>query len=100
MVTETHDTGDLCRLIVTFRDSAQTVTDPTGVTFSVKTPAGAVTTYTYGVDGALGKTSTGVYYVDYTPTLPGRHVYRWAATGALVTAESGEFYARRNEAVA
>ena len=100
MTTDVHDIGDLCRLITTFKDSAGTVTDPTGVTFSVKAPSGTVTTYVYGVDGQLGKTSTGVYYVDFTPAQSGRHIYRWVATGAIVTSESNDLYVRRNEAIA
>ena len=100
MSTEVHDQGDQCRLITTFKNALGVETDPTGVSFTIKSPDGAVMTYVYGTDVELGKTSTGVYYVDVTPTMPGRHIYRWIATGALVTAESSEFYARRNEAAA
>ena len=100
MTTAVHDPGDLLRLTTTFANSAGTITDPTGVTFSVRKPDGTVTTYVYPTDAQLVKSTTGVYYVDFTITLAGRHVYRWVGTGALVTAESGVFYARRNEAVA
>ena len=100
MTTAVHDPGDLCRLTTTFTNIAGTPTDPTGITFSIRKPDGAVTTYVYLTDAQLVRSTTGVYYVDFTITLPGRHVYRWSATGALVTAETDEFYARRNEAAA
>lgn len=100
MMTAVHDTGDLRRLTVTFTNLAGTVTDPTGVTFTIRKPDGTVTSYVYPTDAVLVKSTTGVYYVDYAITLPGRHVYRWVGTGAVETAETGEFYARRNEAAA
>ena len=100
MTTDVHDTGDQVRITTTFANSSGVDTDPTGVTFSLKTPDGIVTMYVYGTNSELAKVSTGVYYVDVTPTISGRHIFRWAATGDLVTAESGEFYARRNEAAA
>jgi len=100
MTTAAHDIGDLRRLTVTFTNLAGTITDPTAVTFSIRDPAGVITTYVYLTDAALVKSTTGVYYVDYAITLPGRHAYRWVGTGAVETAEMGEFYARRNEAAA
>lgn len=100
MTTAVHDPGDLRRLGVTFTNLAGVITDPDAVTFSIRNPAGAIVTYVYLTDAALVRTTTGVYYVDFAITLPGRHVYRWAGTGAVATAETGEFYARRNEAAA
>lgn len=100
MTTEAHDIGDLRRLTVTFTNLAGTITDPTAVNFSIRKPDGTATAYVYGTDAELVKSTTGVYYVDFALTLPGRHVYRWVGTGAVETAETGEFYARRNEAAA
>lgn len=100
MTTPAFDVGDTRRLIVTFTNLAGVVTDPTGVTFSCKKPDGTSTAYTYPTDAQVGRISTGVYYVDFAITLVGRHVFRFAGTGAVATAETGEFYARRNEAAA
>lgn len=47
----------------TFRDTSTppVVVDPTTVQFVVRPQAGAQVVYTYGVDAAVTKTSTGVY---------------------------------------
>lgn len=42
-----------------------TAIDPTTVKAWTKTPAGTVTTYTYGTDAALTKTSTGNYKLTF-----------------------------------
>lgn len=97
MTTAVHDPGDLRRLGVTFTNLAGTITDPTAVTFSIRDPAGTIVTYVYLADAELVRSSAGIYYVDYAINLPGRHAYRWSGTGAVATAETGEFYARRNE---
>ena len=100
MPTPAHDIGDLRRLTVTFTDIAGIAADPTGVSFSIRKPGGTVTSYVYATDAQLVKSATGIYYVDFAVTLSGRHVYRFVGTGAVSTAENGEFYARRNEAAA
>ena len=86
------------RLTVTFTNLAGVVADPTGVSFYIRNPDGTATSYVYGTDAELVKSATGIYYVDFAVTLSGRHVYRFVGTGAVATAENGEFYARRNEA--
>ena len=100
MPTTAFDIGDTRRLTVTFTNLAGANTDPTGVTFTIKKPDGTITTYVYGTDSQLVKSAVGIYYVDYSIALAGRHVYRFAGTGAIVAAENGEIYARRNEAAA
>ena len=98
MPTAAYDIGDTRRLTATFTDIAGVATDPSTVTFKIKRPDGTATTYVYGTDAQPVKASTGVYYVDYAITLAGRHAYRFEGTGAVATAESDEFYVRRNEA--
>ena len=100
MTTPAHDIGDLRRLSVAFTDSGGTAGDPDAVTFTLRTPDGTVTTYTYGTDAELVRSGTGAYYVDWTIAQAGRHVYRFAGAGTLTAAENSEFYARRNEATA
>ena len=97
-MTTAHDIGDMRRLQVTFSNLAGAVADPTAVTFRIKKPDGTAISYVYGIDAGLVKSATGVYYVDFSIALPGRHVYRFVGTGAVETAENGEFYVRRNEA--
>ena len=100
MPTPSYDIGDVRRLAVTFTNLSGANADPTGVSFSIRKPDGTVTAYVYGTDAELVKSATGIYYVDFAVTLSGRHVYRFVGTGAVSTAENGEFYARRNEAAA
>lgn len=73
------------------------LTDPSGVLFKFQNPAGTETTYTYGVDGALVKDSTGIYHVDLSVTTKGVWAYRWESTGAAQSANEGEFYVRKSE---
>ena len=95
-----YDQGDLVRVIGTWTDplNSDTPIDPTAVNLSVKTPAGVVTTYVYGVDGEVVKSSTGVYYSDISLSEGGTWTYRWWSTGTRQAAE--EEVLRSEEAVA
>ena len=88
-----HDKGDLVRSTATFTNTAGTATDPTTVVCKVRTPAGVVTTYTYGTDAALVKSATGVYYVDVSLTAVGQWWVRWEGTGTVQQAEEDTFLA-------
>jgi len=61
----TFDVGDQPRITATFATAAGVLTDPTTVKFVVLIGATA-TTYTFGVDAAVTKTSAGVFLL----TLP------------------------------
>lgn len=95
----TYDIGDVVRCQATFTNSAGTALDPTGLTFKFKTPAGVVTTYTYGVDGQLLRTTTGVYYVDLNVTIDGIWHYRFDGTGSGQGASENRFYARESNII-
>jgi hypothetical protein len=58
-------------------------TDPTTIKLKFKTPAGVVTTYTYGVDAQVVRSGTGVYYFDLSFTTHGEWWYRAEGTGAV-----------------
>jgi hypothetical protein len=81
--------GDLVRITGTF-SVAGVATDPTTVTLKVRTPSGAVSTYTYA-GGGVTKDATGVYRRDVSATEPGRWLYRWEGTGTAEAAEEGSF---------
>jgi hypothetical protein len=83
--------GDLVRVTGTFTTPAGVATDPTAVLFSYQNPAGTTTTLTYGVDAALVKSSTGVYYVDVNASTEGVWYYRFYSTGTGQTADEGTF---------
>jgi hypothetical protein len=90
-MASSYDLGDLVRVSGAFTNSAGTAQDPTVVKASVRTPAGVVTTYTYGVDAGLVKDSTGNYHLDVSAAEIGWYYYRWFSTGTGQAADEGWF---------
>lgn len=88
MAINTFDVGDQVRLIGSFKDITNTLTDPTVVTVRVKTPSGIVTT------PAATQASAGIYHVDVTLDESGTWWYRFEGTGAVVAAEENAFNVR------
>lgn len=84
-----YDVGDTARIKVNFKNIVRVDTDPTGVTLKVKIPSGTTTTYTYGVDLALVKDSTGNYHYDLTLLTAGAYYYKWTGTGPASGVEEG-----------
>ena len=86
----TYPEGSIVTVSGTFRGLAGTVTDPSVVKLTVKTPDGTQTTYTYGSDAEVVKSSTGVYTADLdTTNKRGLWIYTWWSTGTA-QADSGE----------
>lgn len=65
------------KTVATFRDSTGALFDPTTVTCTVTSPAGAATTYTYGSSSNLTKSSTGVYSCVYEAESYGTWYEKW-----------------------
>ncbi len=65
--------------------STSAYTDPTAVTATVRLPNGTVTVYTYLVDAALVKDTTGQYHIDVTPTTPGELIVGFRGVGVVDT---------------
>ncbi|MCC6630369.1 MAG: hypothetical protein IT340_23550 [Chloroflexi bacterium] len=86
MAIERVTVGQMVRVSATFKVGAA-LTNPTLVMVTLKDPAGALTTPATTNDG------TGLYHVDVTPAATGRHVVRFAGTGACVAAAEVEFNA-------
>ncbi len=84
--------GGQLRLRVTFTN-AETLQpiDPGAVYLTVRTGAGAVTTYQYGVDADLIRQSAGKYYRDVDIDVAGQWHYRWHSTGAGKAADERPF---------
>lgn len=76
-----HEVGDVVTLSWRVLDPARRLTDAT-VTLTVVDPSGAVTTPTPTNVGV------GTYTGSFVPTLAGRHVARWRATGAASSAQT------------
>lgn len=86
-----YDKGDVVRCSATFTNAAGTPIDPTAVIFKFKTPASAITTYTYGVDAELVKDDTGDYHVDIDANAVGVWAYRFYSTGTGQAADEDIF---------
>lgn len=91
MPIETFVTGNLVRVSMTLKDSAGTLIDPTGLTFTYKPPTGNATTWTFGVDSELVKDGVGLYHADIDANQAGKWRYRWESTGTGQAAKEGEF---------
>lgn len=86
----TYHSGQQIRLQTVF-DVDGALTDPTTITFKLRVPAGTVTTYIYGTDAQLKRSSAGVYYVDYLTVNEGEHSFRFIGTGACIAANEQKF---------
>ena len=80
------------RIPVNFQDATGADTDPSTVTFKLYSPSAEISTYVYGTNAEVLKTSVGDYYIDVTPDEPGRWHFRWESTGTnKATAVEGSF---------
>lgn len=88
-----YDIGDLvrCRAAFSDPDLASQPVDPSSVVFKFKTPAGVVTSYTYGVGGQVVREATGQYRVDVSVGAAGSWYYRFEATGTYQAAQEASF---------
>lgn len=75
----------------TFSDAAQTTpADPTTVSIDVLDPQNVTTTFTWA-GGQVVRDSIGVFHLVYTPAVSGHYAFHWKATGAVATAQDGDF---------
>jgi len=70
----------------TFRDADGNLVDPTEVTLQVRTPAGVISSYTYGA-AEVTRESLGVFTKGVTLDASGVWYYRYKGTGAVVVAD-------------
>lgn len=89
----TYDIGDVVRCAAVFKVGG-TDTDPDDVIFKILEPDGSVTTYEYGVDAEVVKSSTGSFRVDWPIVKSDIHWYRFAGTGAAQAAGEDFFNVR------
>ena len=82
MAANVYDIGDLVRITGTWtRRSDGSAVDPTAVFCAYKDPSDNLSTLEYGVDAALQKDGTGIYYVDISADESGTWYYRFYSTG-------------------
>lgn len=80
-----YDLGDVVALAVTVKDSAGVAANATSVAVTVTLPDGTTST------PAVSNPATGSYTASYTPTVAGRHLVRWVATGTNASAFTDVF---------
>ena len=83
-----YDLGDVVALGITITNTAGTAQNATAVVCTLTLPDGSTLTPTVTNSGA------GLYDIAYTPTLSGRHLIRWVATGTNASAFTDEFTVR------
>jgi hypothetical protein len=88
---DSYAVGNLVRVSVAFADSTDAAVDPSVVKVQVRTPAGTISTKTYGTDAAVKRASVGHYYLDVDASSPGEWMYRWYSTGTGQAAAEGVF---------
>ena len=71
--------GTTIRFKATFRDEDDVLSDPVTLRIKTYSPSGRTSTYTYGTDTEAGRTSLGIFYLDFAPTEGGRWHIRWEA---------------------
>jgi hypothetical protein len=96
-----YDIGDLVRVTGTWTDpyNSNAAVDPAVVKFSVRNPAGTVTTSTYGTGIAIVRSAAGVYYMDVDLSSAGRWYVRVWSTGTGQAAEERILVADTHAAV-
>lgn len=93
-----YDKGDLIRCTGTFTDADGVATDPASVFFKVRDPYRNVTVeYEYGVDAALIKSATGIYYSDVSGDVVGKYFYTYYSTGIGQAAGENDFDVSKSE---
>lgn len=93
-----YDEGDTVRTTATFKVGG-VLTDPSTLVLKYKTPAGVITTKTFGTDAEVVKDSVGVYHFDLTLSAQGDWWYRWQSTGTAAGVKERRVYVRPSEFV-
>lgn len=83
-----YDLGDVVALGVKITDANGALANATSVVCTITNPDGSSTTPT------VVNTATGVYDINYSPSISGRYVVRWVATGTNASAYNDDFTVR------
>jgi hypothetical protein len=67
----------------TFRSTLGVLTNPTTVTFTVQAPSGVETSYVYGTDSEVTRSSTGIYRMTLQLNTSGEWYCRVVGTGTV-----------------
>ena len=82
MSVQTYLEGSRLELVATFEDSAGVLTNPTGVTYSIRNPDGTVDTAVWPA-GTVVNSSPGVFVLQYDVDDPGTYKVHVQGTGTI-----------------
>ena len=83
-----YDLGDVVPLGIKITDANGNLANATTVVCTITLPDGSTAT------PIVTNSQTGIYDVDYTPTMFGRYAVRWVATGSNASAYADDFTVR------
>lgn len=88
--------GQPVRLSAEVRNETGVLSDPATLTVSIKKPDGTTLTKAYPADAEVMRTGQGLYHLDFTTVLTGRHYVRWVST-LPNDAQEGQFIVSAGE---
>ena len=89
-----YDIGRTIRFGMTLTDINDNPADPGTLTFRIKDPSGAVTSFVWQTDAELVRSAQGEFYIDYQVGADGPHRYRWESAGSVPAVREHGFYGR------
>lgn len=97
----TYQIGDTFAISALFYNTANVLTDPSGVVIKLMNPASGITTWTYGTDATVIRSAQGVYYATgWIPTGSSSAAGLWRfwayGTGVIKAAQQGAFQVERS----
>lgn len=98
-MSDSYIPGDVARISVSVFDLSDVAADPGALRLKVKSPAGAVTTYTFGSSAEVIKDSTGAYHADIQLTSQGLWAYRWEMDAPNAGAVEGAITVQRSRVI-
>jgi len=76
-MSDAYIPGEVARLTLAVSNIAGAAADPGALRLKIKTPAGAITTYTYGGSADVVKDAVGTYHADIQLATAGLWAWRW-----------------------
>jgi hypothetical protein len=91
--------GEVARLSLAVTNIAGAAADPGALRLKVKSPAGAVSTYTYGGGAEIVKDSVGNYHADIQLTTAGLWAWRWELDAPNAGAAEGAINVQKSRVI-
>lgn len=83
--------GDTALIKLVAEDRHCTLTDPTGLTLTVRDPLGVSIVYVWNTDPQIVQDETGKFVGLVLVPIPGTWYFYWTASGTIAGVEPGQF---------